>query len=318
MRIASPSSAHSGPVMDQLESRTFLSAGGGEVAALKPVKAEAGAVFAPDAKVAGKTISQWSQDWWRWAYSYSIDNNSPFLDGVGATEAEQVPTGLGDMGGAYFLAGAIGVNYVPGQYLTANREVTVPSGTPIFFPVLNCENSLFEAASDHENWGTPLAEDADDLWSIVHTWPGYGPGDSPTGMEVRIDNTVLGQEQVLARRTPGSPDGFYYTLPHDHVMTLNGYPQVPEGETLTTLAVTDGWWIMTKPLSVGKHTIEFKGGDPDFFALDVTYTINVVPQGQYKKMVKEVEPWTPLPIGTIFSPTPIAPSILQSDADLFA
>jgi hypothetical protein len=39
--------------------------------------------------------------------------------------------------------------------------------------------------------------------------------------------------------------------------------------------VTDGYWVILNPLSVGQHTIHFSAQTNTGFSLDVTYNINV-------------------------------------------
>jgi hypothetical protein len=43
-------------------------------------------------------------------------------------------------------------------------------------------------------------------------------------------------------------------------------------------AVVDGYWLMLKPLSPGKHVIHFTASNATTgFALDVTYNVTVTP-----------------------------------------
>jgi hypothetical protein len=70
-----------------------------------------------------------------------------------------------------------------------------------------------------------------------------------------------------------SPRAFDYTLPPtDNVYQFFGldvsgriYP-----------AVSDGYWLMLAPLSVGHHDVNF-GGSAGEMTLDITYHITVVP-----------------------------------------
>jgi hypothetical protein len=59
------------------------------------------------------------------------------------------------------------------------------------------------------------------------------------------------------------------TIPKDNVMG------VPPG---TTQAVSDGFWIILKPLPVGKHEIHFTGSLADFTA---TGPLNFVSDAKY-------------------------------------
>ena len=50
-----------------------------------------------------------------------------------------------------------------------------------------------------------------------------------------------------------------------------------------SMAASDGFWIMLKPLPPGEHTINFGGSFGPEFTIDITYHISVVPQGHYRK-----------------------------------
>jgi hypothetical protein len=54
-------------------------------------------------------------------------------------------------------------------------------------------------------------------------------------------------------------------------------------------SVSDGYWVMLKPLSPGRHDIHFGGtffeGEPFEFTMDITYHVNVAPKGQFRAAV---------------------------------
>jgi hypothetical protein len=79
-------------------------------------------VYAPGAKVEGKTYAEWSAAWWQWALAIKKDRN-PILDKDGADAAQ------GQAGPVWFLAGNTGGK--------TTRKCTVPAGKPVFFPVVN-------------------------------------------------------------------------------------------------------------------------------------------------------------------------------------
>jgi len=43
------------------------------------------------------------------------------------------------------------------------------------------------------------------------------------------------------------------------------------------LGVSDGYWLMLRPLAVGQHTLHFTGGATGGFVTDVTYTLTIEP-----------------------------------------
>jgi hypothetical protein len=73
--------------------------------------------------VEGKTLGEWSAEWWQWALSYPSANN-PLLDTTGSSAS------LGDVGSVFFLAGTFSPTPV-------TRTFAVPGNKFIFFPLLN-------------------------------------------------------------------------------------------------------------------------------------------------------------------------------------
>src|SRR5262249_32166284 len=49
---------------------------------------------------------------------------------------------------------------------------------------------------------------------------------------------------------------------------ITGTPQV---------SVADGFWVMLRPLSVGQHTLHFRGGASPGFVTEVTYQLTITP-----------------------------------------
>jgi hypothetical protein len=90
----------------------------------------AGAAIAPPSAhaqdsptVLGKTIGEWSVEWWKWALAIPTSEN-PMLDPTGAN------CHLGQQGPVWFLAGVWGGG-------TAERSCSVPTGKYIFFSIAN-------------------------------------------------------------------------------------------------------------------------------------------------------------------------------------
>src|SRR5688500_4566299 len=80
-------------------------------------------VYAPHAKVEGQTLGEWSARWWQWATSGTTETN-PLVDLTGEDAGSNQPKNV------FFLAGRRGAGSV-------ERTITVPSGSKLFFPVLN-------------------------------------------------------------------------------------------------------------------------------------------------------------------------------------
>jgi hypothetical protein len=253
-RDRSPTNENAGG-LEPLEARTFLSASvHGSADHTPPPHHPQPNLYAPHSTVRGQTLGQWSAAWWQWAFSHNVDQ-SPFFDETGAR------AGLGDVGKVFFLTGVVNTSG------TAERTITLPSGKPVFFPILNNECSTVEGN------GTTAAE-------LDACQNALLPQDTTQPLHTTIDGVSLSNADIHSRYEISPP--FEFTLPSQGVNVLEyfGVPGALPG--VTSLSVAHGFWVMMKPLSLGHHDINFGGGDPNVFALDITYHITVVPQGQYE------------------------------------
>src|SRR5262245_58733374 len=83
-------------------------------------------IIPPQAKFHGLTYSQWEAEWWQAMFAIPIvGGHHPFFSG-GA---------FGDERGVLFLAGVGGGPTI---------DLTIPSGTALFFPIVNVECSSVE------------------------------------------------------------------------------------------------------------------------------------------------------------------------------
>lgn len=217
-------------------------------------------VLPPDSKPYGLTYGEWSAKWWQWAYSIPLSEN-PLVDETGANAAN------GQSGPVWFLAGKFCITPCGSpEVATANRVVNVPAGKALFFPILNTE---------WDNLGVepPLSEK--ELRDIIEAQM-----DSGENMVAEVDGVPI-KDLESALTTPYrviSPV-FTYRIPSDNIYKLFGI-NLPAQDVPG--AVGDGVYLMLAPLPVGQHKIHFKGDFPitapyGAFALDITYTINVVP-----------------------------------------
>jgi hypothetical protein len=230
---------------EPLESRVHLSASAAHAgSAIDATDCGGVHVFAPHSTVKGKTLGEYAADWWKWASLAPVPVN-PTLDTTGANAA----LNQGDK--VFFIAGG------PGG--TFDRTVCIPSGTNVFFPVANAVWVTFP-----DDPVLPVDEYRNFIRPTV---------DQLTGMYATIDGCPVD----VAPHRETDPGGFQVTVPQDNLYGLDPGTYGP--------AVTDGYWLMLSPLSKGEHTITF-GTNPTTaggFDLDVTYHINVVPKGQYRK-----------------------------------
>jgi pterin-4a-carbinolamine dehydratase len=124
----------------------------------------------------------------------------------------------------WFLVGTFGYPVI--------RECTIPAGTAILFPILNtiCTYAEYPNLKTEEQ----LRECASDIQN--HT----------ADLNFIIDGKKL--IDIETYRLQSSL--FNLTLPIDNVLNVD--PQF-------TKAVSDGYWIFLKPLTIGKHEIRFYG-----------------------------------------------------------
>jgi len=244
--------------IEPLEGRRLLSAG----------------VYAPHSIVRGETMGQYAADWWTQVLQTPVVDAkgniiNPNFDPTGALAAQ------GDVDKAFFLFGSITGG-------TINRSADVPSGTPLFVPVLP------------EEWSNA------DTPTLQGTLPGNYTAAQLSGLANESVQSVLSAGEVhasidgqsvpnVAAHREIAPTFSYALPPANNVDQFFGNnvsgPVSP--------AEADGFYLMLRPLAPGQHVIEFGGTIPNEPQLgpanlgplttDVTYTLNVVPKGQYDK-----------------------------------
>jgi hypothetical protein len=152
----------------------------------------------------------------------------------------------GQSGPVWFLAGTFGGS--------VERTCTIPEGKTIFFPVLN-----------NANVKTDTSETEGDLRVTTKQ-----ETDNPAVLEASIDGVPL---QDLPNYRAESPL-FNVTLPEGNIFG------VPE---MSSEAVSDGYWVMLQPLSVGDHNLSIQGAgrpaltEPGGIVTQVTYRLTIAP-----------------------------------------
>jgi hypothetical protein len=232
------------PVLcERLEPRELLSAAA-------PAGHDDPRVYAPHSTVRGQTLGQWSAAWLQWALS-APNSQSPLLDATGAN------AGVGQPGDVFFLAGNTGG--------PTTRQFTVPTGTPLFFPVVNEFWVNVNVPGGDPPFAGNEANIRADFDAAVAAY---------TGLFATIDGAGVGDLGSHVETDP--PGGFQVDFPQDN---LFGFPPEVLGRS-----ATEGIYLMTQPLAPGRHVIHFGGTSPldQGFSLDVTDVITVVPKGQYR------------------------------------
>ncbi len=206
-------------------------------------------VLPPHSHAFGKTYGEWGAEWWQWAASIPLDEN-PIVDPTGEN------CDLGQSGKVWFLAGTSFGGLV-------TRTCTVPAGKAIFFAIINFLNDYpcpepptFQPASG-QSLEDFLTEGAN---AVI---------DQVTELEVEVDGVPL-QNLFNYRAT-------------SELFTFTGDPSLTAVDSCITgspqFGVSDGYWIMLRPFSVGSHTIHFRGEISAFgFVTDTTHNLTVAPR----------------------------------------
>jgi len=208
-------------------------------------------VLPPQSHAYGKTYGEWEAALWQYTFSHPADHNA-------LTDTASISDG--QTGHVWFIGGTFAPTVGPGGEFIGQvtRDVSIPSGTALFFPILNVESSTLEGN------GTTLAElsaNSKYLADFIQT----------DTIFVKVDGKSL---QNLASYRSQSPQFQFGPLPDNNLLGA------PAGSTSNS--VSDGYHVMLSPLSVGQHTVEFGGrlvAEPLnlTFVQDITYHITVTP-----------------------------------------
>lgn len=185
-----------------------------------------------------------SIEWWKWAESIPKPSN-PILAPSGRYDAS-----IGQSGDVWFLAGTFNT-------IGVVRTVEIPAGKALFIPIFNVV-----AFKDD----TPDFNTKEQRRKAAEAYI-----DQVTVHKVKLDDKKLDNYRVESKP-------FEFTnFPTDDYLGLSSLTlqrPIP--------AVSDGYWIMLKPLPVGKHTIiiDGKAEFPDGSKVEtqVTYNIKIKPE----------------------------------------
>lgn len=215
-------------------------------------------VIPPGSTISRLTYGQWTAPWWYglwsaawWQWLLAIQTG-PEADQNPQHDATGLYCGTNQSGPVWYLAGM-------GNGQSVARNCTIPSTKAIFFPLINVECSTLDAPPFH-------CSDAASCRTCATT---IGDGIGVNSLNVSIDGVPvkIGVEAYRAQ----SPF-FSFTVPGQNILNS------PEG---SGMSVSDGYWIMLKPLSPGRHTIHLGGiyvrSGGAGFSQDVTYSIDVTP-----------------------------------------
>jgi hypothetical protein len=202
-------------------------------------------VIPPDAVIFGKTYGEWAGEWWNWGLKEPTATNA-LTDDTGEDGH------LNQSGPVWFLAGNFGG--------TSVREVTIPEGKTLFFPILNA------------TWWVP----EDGATEAAVRAGAHSLIDPASVLYATVDGVQL--LKLFGFRAESPPGGYVQHIPPGSIATTDfGYAP---GDRYP--AVADGYWVALEPLPAGDHVVYFTGavGNPRApgFELEVTYTLHVIPE----------------------------------------
>ena len=207
------------------------------------------ALMMPINRAFAQSLEQLSAEWWQWALSIPTPVN-PQTDTTGQNAI------VGQRGSVWFLAGVFGGG-------TATRTCSVPEGTALFFPVLNGVGINTPKVCGQKG---PLTV------SKLRTMA----ADQIAGA-ANLSVTVDGVAIAIPPSVQSSV--FAVAFPEDNVFDspCAGLGGVPAG--IYSPAVSDGFYVLLDPLSVGGHTLHIHG-ESQFTMQDVTYNLTIVTVSQ--------------------------------------
>ena len=200
-------------------------------------------VLPPTGQYRGHTYGEWEAAWWQAMFATPVSADHPFVSG----QPLEGPKGV------LFLAGLFADPEEP-----AVVEITIPAGSPLFFPIVNSECSIFELDPFH-------GDDEDEMRACANEHV-----DNTSGRFAVID----GQPVNLDAFRFESPLFAWGPLPEDNIFGD------PGAEGVVSPAVDAGYYLLLAPLSVGEHVIEFGATFDEFGAsINTVYLVTVEPNG---------------------------------------
>lgn len=198
-------------------------------------------VVPPNSNEFGNTYGEWSARWWQWLVSIPNDTN-PNLAASGPVDCT-----LGQTGQVWFLAGTFaGVPPLP----PVTRSCTIPSGKDLFFSPLN---GLFGELGPTPESDCPTGPDDCDPQRIRAL--AAANVDNPQSLVVIIDGVPLKNVAQYRVTSPVFNAFFPENAIFSDTIILGG--TIPHG--WHGPLVSDGYWVLLKPLSRGTHVIRAGG-----------------------------------------------------------
>jgi hypothetical protein len=177
--------------------------------------------YSPMSSPYGHTFGEWTVKWWEWFFSVPKQIN-PAFDESGKYASVNQPASY-----VWFPAGKVGEE----NKTFPKRYCKIPSSRSILFPVINCEVNKAE----HPELGSEndLLERVDaDENTITHKV------------------CLLDSKVVPVVRIKSDPAIFQVRINSENAFDI---------KSSEVDCAADGYWVFLKPLSIGEHTISFRG-----------------------------------------------------------
>jgi len=180
-------------------------------------------VFPPNSHPYGQTYGEWAAAFWQYALARPLEGH-PFLD------TPEYDFAAGQTGRVWFWSAPDSA--ADGSHLV--REVSIPKGTALFLSIRDAEVSSLE---EPPFFGATEAEQREGANFFA---------DHIRDVSVTIDGVPVENVSDYRFETPQ----FTFTAPTPWIFGATG------GEGTS---VGDGYFMMIKPLPVGRHVIEYSG-----------------------------------------------------------
>jgi len=200
-------------------------------------------VVPPGSKIVGKSYAEWSAELFKFEYSIPSSDN-PFL--------HDDKCEVGQSGPVWFLTGKWAESPV-----VATRHCTIPPEKYLFLPVASCsaDNLGFDPPKTVEELRAVARSEIDS-----HTASCWLDGKELLHIDTASDSPYRVVSPV-----------FSYRIPAGGVLGGNR-------ETLVDPVVSDGVFLMLKPLAAGRHSIRITGSSLAHpYSYDITYEIDIAP-----------------------------------------
>ncbi|HVK06326.1 MAG TPA: hypothetical protein VM490_22845 [Armatimonadaceae bacterium] len=227
------------------------------------------------ANLVGISQKEWAARWMRWALTIPIATH-PIAQIDGSFAEKGADTGSDHV----FFLGGIFFGFGPD---TITRDITIPAGTHLFFPLVNSN------ADNTAPLGLPPTNFTP--YELLTSYPGYSIIEMYDNVDYLfctvdgkpIRNPYAGRQLwdegfIVRYFDNDNINGFFN---YDTSLNTGVFPS-------DVVTVQDGYYVALPPLSVGKHVLKFGGsitardpvtGLPLFTAKqDITYNITVVPK----------------------------------------